>query len=123
MSLLILAGLIGVGLIIISVLRAYEHEYVGLLFTGYLTTLIFTTLGCLGIGVYFWLKNDRWLTISPYLLLSNLEHENPVRKLLLAETSWLGLQRVSIWYLDQNIGWSFMLTMIVLFTVLVFTSD
>ena len=131
MSLLILASLIGIGLVILGVVRSYEDEYkenniceyAGVVFTGYLMGLLFSAIGTLCIGAFWWLKNGTWLTISPYKLLSYLEHDNPIKQLLLSSTSWAGLQKINYWYLDLNIGWSFITVMFVLFMALVYSAD
>ena len=131
MSLLILASLIGIGCVIMVVLRSYENEYkenditeyASSVLVGYIMVLLFSAIACLGFGVYWWLKNGDWLTVSPDLLSSYLEQDSPIRQLLLTNTSWAGLQKINDWYLLQNVGWSFMLTIVVLFMILVFTTD
>ena len=130
MSLLILASLIGIGVLILAVLRSYENEYeindiseyALSVFVGYIMVLLFSAIACFGFGAYWWLKNGVWLTVSPYLLLSYLEDDSPIRQLLLTTTSWAGLQMIHNWYLLHNIGWSFILTMVAIFMVLVFTT-
>ena len=131
MSLLILASLIGIGCVIMVVLRSYENEYkenditeyASSVLVGYIMVLLFSAIACLGFGVYWWLKNGDWLTVSPDLLSSYLEQDSPIRQLLLTNTSWAGLQKINDWYLLQNVGWSFILTIVVLFMILVFTTD
>ena len=130
MSLLILAFLIGVGCILIFILREYEleheenniSEYAMNILVGYNVALFFASIGSVGAGIFWWLREGSWLSISPYYLINKLENDNYFRELLLSKTSWVGLQELSSWYLHQNITWSFILTMVILLLILAFTT-
>ena len=130
MSLLILAFLIGIGLIFIFILREYEleheenniSEYAMNILVGYNVALLFASIGSVGAGIFWWLKEGSWLSINTYYLTNKLEKGNYFRELLLSETSWAGLQEISAWYLQQNIGWSFIITIVLLYFILIFTT-
>jgi len=80
----------------------------------YTTALIFGIIGCLGAGILWWLKNGSWLTISPELIIGKLSNNNAIKDFLLSETSWTGVQMIHTWYLQSNLSWSFLLTLIVI---------
>lgn len=84
--------------------------------------LFISALACTGFGAYSWLNNGEWLTVSSFYLIYKLESGNIIRELLLTETSWVGFQNLSSWYLQQNIGWSFIFTIIVIYITLLFTT-
>ena len=131
MSLLILVFLIGIGLIILGVIRSYESEHIEnniselatSLFTGYALGLFFASLACFGYGIYWWLKNGTWFTVSPFYLLTFISDDSAVKNLLLSETTWMGIQKAGDWYLFLNLGWSFIFTFVVLFMALAFTTS
>lgn len=130
MALLIPAFVVGLGLVIVLVIRVHEHyfyksgandlvqETAGVLFAGYLTLLLLASLACVGIGAYWWLKQGVWLAITPTLVISKLGVGNPLSEILLSEVSWVGLQQISAWYLEQNLGWTCLVTVFVLYVVL-----
>jgi len=129
MSLLILIAFFSLGLIPLGIMRELEFsnssraEEFGSLINGYMTILLLAAIACLGFGVFGWLKSGEWLTLSPEYFISYLGNENPIREVLLSETSWVGVQELSNWYLQQNLGWSFLLTIIVVFAVLAGTAE
>ena len=91
----------------IFLLEEIVEEFVGFLFAGYIVILVvFVPICAIGVGAYAWLKHGEWLTISPKFLLSYLDEENYFRVHLLSDTSFVGLQRISEWYISQNLGWS-----------------
>lgn len=124
MSLLILIILIAFGHIIINVERIYdrstgylEQKIAGFtikLFIIYISVLFIGIIGSIGSGVIYWLKNGVWFTASPNYFIYNLEKTNLIREILLYKSSWVGLENISSWYLQQNIAWSFFATIIVL---------
>jgi hypothetical protein len=90
----------------IFLLEEIVEEFVGFLFAGYIVILVvFVPICAIGVGAYAWLKHGEWLTISPKFLLSYLDEENYFRVHLLSDTSFVGLQRISEWYISQNLGW------------------
>ncbi|MDA3869078.1 MAG: hypothetical protein PF589_03860 [Gammaproteobacteria bacterium] len=126
MSLLIFAMLLGVGVIMLIVVRSYGDENydetipktAAFLFTHYLLVLLIASLACPIVGTYMWLRHGEWFTISPVYLMSLLEDKNSIKILLLSDTTWAGIQQAGNWYIQQNIGWSFILALIILFVAL-----
>jgi hypothetical protein len=100
----------------IFLLEEIVEEFVGFLFAGYIVILVvFVPICAIGVGAYAWLKHGEWLTISPKFLLSYLDEENYFRVHLLSDTSFVGLQRISEWYISQNLGWSCIVVGILIF--------
>ena len=108
--------LIGMFLVILVLLfrEVAEGFFVGA-FAVYIVALVFFVPICVMTGIYAWLKHGEWLTISPKFLLSYLDEENGFRVHLLSETSFVGIQRISEWYMSQNLGWSCIVVGILIF--------
>jgi len=129
MPLLILAALLGIGIILLIVIRSYgDEDYdepilkaAGFLFTNYLIGVLMTSIACPIAGAYMWLRHGEWHTISPSYLISLLKDNNPIKTLLLSDTTWVGIQQAGNWYFHQNIGWSLILVFLALFVALVIT--
>jgi len=99
---------VGIFLAILSLVpQEKDRDFFAVISTYYVFILVFVVPVCtIGTGTYNWLKHGDWLTISPEFLLSYLDEENGFRVHLLSENSFVGLQRISEWYMSQNLGWS-----------------
>ena len=89
----------------------------------YMVLLLFAGIGCVLAGAFWWLKDGIWLTINAELVLSYLDEGNFFKELLSSEISWVGIQSLSTWYLQLNLGWSFFFTIIIFFIIAWATSD
>lgn len=130
MALLIPAFVVGLGLVVVLVIRVHEHyfykngsnnpiqEIAANVFVGYVTLLLFASLACVGVGAYWWLKHGVWLAITPNLVISKLGAGNQFADILMSEVSWMGLQQISAWYLEQNLGWTCLVAVLVLYVML-----
>ena len=131
MSLILLFTLISIGLSIILILRLLEHTVLEkhmlnagvTALAGYITVLFFTSLGLFGAGIYYWLKEEKWFSVNTQDLISVLDEKNSFRNLMLSDTNWQGVQKIHEWYLNTNLIWSLLVTIIVLITILIITSD
>ena len=129
MSLLILLALVAIGLILLGLIHGLKkaNEAVMLFFTscliGYMTLLFFAAIGCIGIGIFGWLRDGAWLSFNADLVISYLSEESNIRQLLLSEVSWVGVQEISDWYLQLNFGWSFLAADVIIFSAVVGASD
>jgi len=79
---------------------------------------MFSAVGSLVISIYWWLKESIWTTISPTFIINKLEEGSFLRETLLSETSWKGVQKINEWYMQQNIGWTLIVTLIIFLAIL-----
>jgi len=86
--------------------------------TYYGLSLMFSAVGSLVISIYWWLKESIWTTISPTFIINKLEEGSFLRETLLSETSWKGVQKINEWYMQQNIGWTLIVTLIIFLAIL-----
>jgi len=115
MSLLILLFLITPPILVLIASHTFKEkpvftEAASELIIGYMVVLLFAGIGCVLAGVFWWLQDGIWLTINAELALSYLDEGNYFKELLSSEISWVGIQSISTWYLQLNLGWSFLFT-------------
>lgn len=126
MSFLLVIFLIVIGKIMIAVLSSYEYDkiniskYVSYVFISYITFLFLAAMACVAIGVFWLFKVGTWFTVSPQLFISWLDNSSAIKIALLADAPWPALQWINDWYLFHNIGWTCLLTVIVLIISLQF---
>ncbi len=95
----------------------------GELIIGYMVVLLFAGIGCVLAGAFWWLQDGIWLTINAELALSYLDEGNYFKELLSSEVSWAGIQSISTWYLQLNLGWSFLFTDVAFLVIAMVASD
>lgn len=128
MSLLILLFLITPPILVLIASHTFKEKPV---FTeaasesiiGYMVVLLFAGIGCFIVGAFQWLQDGVWLTVNAELALSYLDESSYLRELLLSEISWVGIQRISTWYLQLNLGWSFFFTDVAFCFIAMVASD
>ena len=128
MSLIFLCFLIGVGFIFIIPARNYANKgkedfiskgAMNILFY-YMFALFCSPSILLGLGLSGYLQQGSWLSITPYYLIMKLDEANFIRELMLSESSSIVINNLSSWYFQQSIGWSCILTLLIIYITLQF---
>jgi len=118
MSLTILGLLLLVSYVITTNTKEYDvskssvQNYSFFILLTYGFILVVGLFGCLGVGIFYWLKEGAWLDVTPSYLFSFVEDGNFLKKLVMYKSSWVGVQKISDLYADQNLAWSFLITII-----------
>jgi transglycosylase-like protein with SLT domain len=88
-------------------------------FSSYISGLLLASVACILAGAYGWLKVGTWFTPSvAWVILKLGEGTSWADAVLSGHTSWVGLQQMSDWYLQQNIGWTLLATAFVVLGIL-----
>ncbi|MAY03191.1 MAG: hypothetical protein CMQ38_09490 [Gammaproteobacteria bacterium] len=124
MSLIFLAFLAGLGsfpiLILQDIIKKNEDvaNVLVLYLTGYSMILLVGAIGSIISGAIGWLRNGEWFDLDLNYAISHLDENSDIAEFLLAETTWVGVERLSVIYLDLNLAFSFVAAVIISFLVM-----
>lgn len=82
----------------------------------YTSLLLILPAACFFTGVFWWLKNGQWLTVSPAFLLDILGMDD-IREELAFGSGWTGIDKINSWYIEQNIGWTILLALFIIYLI------
>ena len=70
-------------------------------------------------SIFIWLKKGVWLIFNPINIANFLDDGNVIKELLISNSSWVGIEHLNSWYIQQNIIWTFLpaLTMFLLLII------
>ncbi len=89
-----------------------KYTFLENLAMGYLFILWVAAFLCIIVGIFNWLIEGVWQSVTPISLFSNMPNAEFL-DWLLPYSSWIGVQKINYWLLSQNLAWSLFLAPII----------